>query len=76
MVMGLAHKQLPYYGVQFHPESIATSMGAELVQNFHELCKAYQAQQGQQLRLQPTRQGPVHLPGTAAGITFSSAAWS
>ena len=33
-VMGLRHTQYPIYGVQFHPESILTSHGKKLLQNF------------------------------------------
>jgi anthranilate synthase component 2 len=38
-VMGLCHRELPYYGVQFHPESILTTAGPHLVANFLELCR-------------------------------------
>ncbi len=34
VVMGVEHRELPLYGVQFHPESILTEHGAELVANF------------------------------------------
>lgn len=33
-VMGLQHKQLPCYGVQFHPEAILSEFGLELIKNF------------------------------------------
>ncbi|HYF39603.1 MAG TPA: gamma-glutamyl-gamma-aminobutyrate hydrolase family protein, partial [Gemmatimonadales bacterium] len=33
-IMALSHRHLPVYGVQFHPESIATSAGKQLLANF------------------------------------------
>jgi anthranilate synthase component II len=38
-VMGLAHGELPYYGVQFHPESVLTTVGPHLLANFLEICR-------------------------------------
>jgi anthranilate synthase component 2 len=34
VIMGLAHRQLPMHGVQFHPESIASECGHALLRNF------------------------------------------
>ena len=36
-IMGLRHRELPIYGVQFHPESIATEHGMRILQNFLKL---------------------------------------
>jgi anthranilate synthase/aminodeoxychorismate synthase-like glutamine amidotransferase len=37
IVMGLRHRTLPLEGVQFHPESILTAAGKDLLRNFLEL---------------------------------------
>ena len=36
-IMGLQHRTLPVYGVQFHPESILTQDGKRILQNFLEI---------------------------------------
>ena len=36
-IMALKHRKYPVYGVQFHPESILTEAGRELIKNFLEL---------------------------------------
>ena len=37
LIMGLAHRELPIHGVQFHPESIASEHGHRLLGNFLRL---------------------------------------
>ena len=37
-VMGFRHRDLPIHGVQFHPESIATEHGHDLLANFLRIC--------------------------------------
>ena len=39
MIMGIKHKKLSIYGVQFHPESIASQHGHDLIKNFLQLSK-------------------------------------
>ena len=33
IVMGIQHKELPIYGVQFHPESVLTPTGGKIIEN-------------------------------------------
>ncbi|MGB9200346.1 anthranilate synthase component II [Methanobacterium sp.] len=37
MIMGIKHEDKPIYGLQFHPESIGTSQGIKLLENFVEI---------------------------------------
>ena len=40
LIMGLAHRERPVFGVQFHPESIASAGGHDLLKNFLMLAAA------------------------------------
>ena len=37
-LMAMAHSSRPYWGVQFHPESILSTIGGPLITNFLDLC--------------------------------------
>jgi anthranilate synthase/aminodeoxychorismate synthase-like glutamine amidotransferase len=39
-IMGLRHREIPLYGVQFHPESILTDVGKQLLQNYLDVVAA------------------------------------
>ena len=39
LIMGLQHKNLPVYGVQFHPESIASEYGKRILDNFLRIAR-------------------------------------
>ena len=39
LIMGLEHKSLPIYGLQFHPESVVTDNGIQFFKNFLKINK-------------------------------------
>jgi anthranilate synthase component 2 len=39
--MGIKHRQLPIFGVQFHPESILTPSGGKIIENILEIAAKY-----------------------------------
>src|SRR5512136_3448096 len=38
-IMGMRHRELPIWGVQFHPESILTEGGMDMLRNFLEITR-------------------------------------
>ena len=38
-IMGMRHRELPVWGVQFHPESILTVTGMDMLRNFLQMTK-------------------------------------
>ncbi len=52
VIMGIAHREHPIVGVQFHPESFMTEYGLELIANFLSLHPRWEADSA-----------PVELPG-------------
>ena len=43
LIMAIEHRDRPVYGVQFHPESIASEHGREILRNFLDLAAAFNA---------------------------------
>jgi len=41
VIMAIRHRELPIWGVQFHPESIDTSHGHEILENFLDLARGH-----------------------------------
>ena len=40
-IMGVKHRELPIWGIQFHPESILTKSGMKILDNFLHLARAH-----------------------------------
>ena len=43
VIMGVEHKELPIFGVQFHPESILTPAGGKIIENILEIAVGQRA---------------------------------
>ena len=43
LIMGLRHRAMPIFGVQFHPESIASAHGRDMVENFLAIARGANA---------------------------------
>ena len=54
VVMGIEHRSRPLWGVQFHPESIATEHGRAVVENFYALARSHRP-----ARAFPTIHSPI-----------------
>ncbi len=47
IIMGVRHKSLPVEGVQFHPESIITKVGHDLLRNFLRMVEEWNHEMGE-----------------------------
>jgi anthranilate synthase component 2 len=50
VIMGVRHKRYPVHGVQFHPESIASEHGHQLLANFLDLARVDRRARGMEAR--------------------------
>lgn len=71
VLMGLAHKTRPQWGVQFHPESIATEHAAELLRNFRRMTEEWwEEQDSSRASRRTSRQSLSHHSRLASGERF------
>jgi len=43
VIQGVRHRELPLHGVQFHPESIESEYGHDILRNFVDICRRKEA---------------------------------
>ena len=70
VVMGIEHRRRPMWGVQFHPESIATEHGLALVENFYALARHHRPRRSTRPRPPgvPARRPRVRTPSSASKV--------
>lgn len=56
-LMAIRHKQRPFWGIQFHPESICTQYGRRLIQNFLKFSQDHGSHPSTKYRLSNTLTG-------------------
>ncbi|EOM76364.1 aminodeoxychorismate synthase component I [Rhodococcus rhodnii] len=66
VVMGIEHRDLPRWGVQFHPESISSGYGRELLANFRDLSILTNNRHTNSRRTSPRRTAPSPEPPVPA----------
>jgi para-aminobenzoate synthetase len=72
VVMGIEHRTRPLWGVQFHPESIATEHGRALVENFYTLADRHMRARARSSRGMPLPSRSPRAPGVTPRRAASS----
>jgi para-aminobenzoate synthetase len=65
VVMGIEHRSRPLWGVQFHPESVASEHGRAIVQNFYALARRHRTPRHAGARTAGRPPIPAARPGTS-----------
>ncbi len=68
VIQAVSHKTLPMHGVQFHPESIASEGGHDLLRNFLELAKK---ERGRNVMSEPLNDMKAVIAKVATGASLS-----
>jgi para-aminobenzoate synthetase len=72
VVMGIEHRHRPMWGVQFHPESVATEHGRKLFENFYKLAHRHNSARVRRTRRpQTTPQPPRRATARPAAPTHT-----
>ncbi|SEA40201.1 aminodeoxychorismate synthase component I [Alkalimonas amylolytica] len=59
LIMGVEHRHRPMWGVQFHPESVSTDCGRQIIENFKTLVERHKA--GSMKTTLRTNRAPAHI---------------
>ena len=63
VVMGIEHRSRPLWGVQFHPESVASEHGRTIVENFYALARRHRSAALRRRARRPAPAVAVPAPG-------------
>ena len=67
VLMGVRHRSAPIWGIQFHPESVRTGHGRELLANFRDLTRAHHGAGPYRLHVHRLAAAPPHPGGRLRG---------